>query len=88
MITQEILIEKILAHLNGEIREADLVHWAEDALVELTESDDEIPNEKIVMDTLMYIGAGDTPGFPLTWEVLSGFLEQFGVPIKVIRVSA
>jgi hypothetical protein len=88
MITQEILIQNILAHLNGVMGEHDLAHWAEDALVRLIESDDEIPNEKLIMDILMYIGAGDTPGFPLTWEVLSGFLEQLGASIKVILVSA
>ena len=32
----------------------------------------------------MYIGAGDTPGFPLTWEVLSGFLDTLGMKVRVI----
>ncbi|MBZ0290855.1 MAG: hypothetical protein K8I30_24730 [Anaerolineae bacterium] len=88
MITQETVVEKILLHLNGKITELELVHWAEDALLELTERDDEIPNEQAVMDALMYIGAGDSPGFPLTWEVLSGYLEQFGTKVRVLAESA
>ncbi len=84
MITQELVADKILAYLNGRIDEIELVHWAEDALFELTESDTEVPNEKAVMDVLMYIGAADTPGFPLTWDILSGFLEQLGMKVRVI----
>lgn len=83
MITQEVVVQKIVAHLNGEIDETALVHWAEDALLQLVESDGEVPNEKALMDALMYIGAGDSPDFPLTWQVLSGFLEQLGATIHV-----
>jgi len=84
VITQEKVVEKILAHLNGELTEAELVDWAENAFVELTESDVDTPHEDALMDALMYIGAGDTPGFPLTWEVLSGYLEQLGTKVRVI----
>lgn len=88
MVTQETVIQKILAHLNGELSETELVHWAEDAVVELTESDAEIPNEQAVLDILMAVGAGDSPGFPLTWETLSGFLEQLGVRVRVIAEAS
>jgi hypothetical protein len=88
MITQEMVVQKILAHLNGDMSESDLVHWAEDAFVTLTESDEDVPNEQVVMDALMYIGAGDTPYFPLTWEVLSDFLEQLGTKVRVIPETA
>lgn len=87
MITQEHLTSKILAHLNGELTETDLVHWAEDTLVELIESDTDVPDEQTIMDILMYIGAGDTPGFPLTWSVLSGFLEQLGTRVRIVASS-
>jgi hypothetical protein len=88
MITQELLVEKIVAHLNGKLTEADLVHWAEDALVLLSESDKDSPNEDALLEVLMYIGAGDTPGFPLSWSVLSGFLAQFGVRVHVTAEAA
>lgn len=66
MITQDVVVEKILAHLNHQITEAELVQWAEDALVKVFESDADIPNEEAILDVLTYLGAGDTPGFPLS----------------------
>ncbi len=50
MITQDIVVEKILAHLNHQISEAELVRWAEDALVTLSESDEDVPNEETILD--------------------------------------
>jgi hypothetical protein len=88
MITQDMLVEKILAHLNDEMTEAELVHWAEDALVLVSESDDDLANEEAILDVLAYLGAGDTPGFPLSWTVLSGFLARFGVKVRVVSTAA
>jgi hypothetical protein len=88
MITQESVTKKILAHLNGTVSERELVHWAENALVSLSESDEDVPNEALLMDILGYIGAGDSPGFPLTWEILSGFLEQLGTRVRVIAEAS
>jgi hypothetical protein len=84
MITQAAAVQKILAFLNGEVSETELVHWAEDAFVEVTEADDDIPNEAVLLDILGYLGAGDTSGFPLTWSVLSDFLDQLGVKVRVV----
>ena len=36
------------------------------------------------MNVLAYIGAGDAPGFPLSWSALSRLLEQFGVKVRVV----
>ena len=88
MITQELVVSKILAHLNGELAEIELVHWAEDALVAVVESDEDIPNEEAIIDALMYIGAGDAPGFPLSWSVLSEFLARFGARVRVVAEAA
>ena len=88
MITQDVVVNHILAHLNGTLSETELVHWAEDALFELTESEVDITNEAVIIDILAYLGAGDTPGFPLSWSVLSGFLEQFGVKVRVVTEAA
>jgi hypothetical protein len=52
--------------------------------VALSESDEDIPNEENMLDVLSYIGAGDNPGFPLTWSVLSEFLERLGTRVRVI----
>lgn len=86
MITQEIVKRKILEYLNGKIALSTLVHWSEDTFVELTESDQDVPNENGILHALGYIGAGDSADFPLTWEVLSELLASLGV--KSISVNA
>jgi len=83
-VIQATIAQKIIAFLNGEVSETDLVHWAEDTFVELSESDTDIPNETVLIDILGYLGAGDTPGFPLTWSALTDFLDQLGVKVRVI----
>ena len=88
MITPELVVQRILAHLNGGITEAELVQWAEDAFVLLSESNVDVANEQAVMETLMYIGAGDQPGFPLSWSVLSQFLERLGMKVRVTAEAA
>lgn len=50
MIAQESIAQKIVAFLNGEVSEIDLVHWAENAFVELSESDADIPNDTMLLD--------------------------------------
>lgn len=83
MISQEIVIQKILEYLNDQIELLTLAYWAEDALLTLSETDEDVSNDDILMDILGYIGAGDTPYFPLTWDVLSKFLEQLGARVRV-----
>ena len=77
------ITQRILAHLNGAISEIELIHWAEDAFIALSESDDDIADDARLLDILGYIGAGNTPSFALSWATLSGFLEQLGVKVRV-----
>ncbi|MBE2268255.1 MAG: hypothetical protein IAE80_08470 [Anaerolinea sp.] len=88
MISKAVVVSRILAYLNGELAEADLVRWAEDAFVALTESDDEIDDEALMLDILGYLGAGDSPDFPLTWGVPTDFLESLGTRVQVIARTA
>jgi hypothetical protein len=84
MITRELITQKILDYLNGQLDLTGLVHWAEDALFILSESDEDVPGEREMMQVLGYLGAGDTAGFPLTWEVLTDFLERLGTKVRVV----
>jgi hypothetical protein len=84
MITQAVIVENLLAYLNKKKTLPELVKWAEEAFVEVSESDKDLPDEAAVLDILGYIGAGDTPDFPLTWSILSDFLEQLGAKVRVI----
>lgn len=88
MITKELVIEKIMAHLNHELTEAELVQWAEAAFVTLSNSARDAHDEDVLLDILTYLAAGDTPGFPLSWSMLSGFLTQLGVTVRVVAGAA
>ncbi len=88
MMSRDAVVRQIIAYLNGEITERDLVRWAEDHFVKLSEADQEIADETLLLDILGYLGAGDTPDFPLTWGVLSDFLEALGTRVRVIAHSA
>ena len=88
MMSKELVVQQILAYLNGEVSEHDLVLWAENGFVALSESEAEIPDEALILDMLGYLGAGDTADFPLTWGVLSDFLEALGTRVRVIAQTA
>lgn len=81
MITRQIILEHINDYLNHHIDLAELVDWAETTLIEPQIPDDEDVN--VLMDTLMYLGAADTRGFPLTWDILSEFIERLGGQVRV-----
>jgi hypothetical protein len=81
MITQEMLAGKIVDYLNGQLTLDQLVTWAEDAIVTFTESDQRPSNADAIWDSLLYVGAGDSAGFPLTWEVIKDMLERLGRPV-------
>lgn len=83
MITSDSVVSHILDYLNGRIGLNVLVQWAENALFTLTEQESDVPNTPALMSILGYVGAGDTPYFPLTWEKLIGFLDQLGVKVHV-----
>ncbi len=84
MITQDMLVTRLLAYLNGTTTLQELVHWAEDAIVTFTESDQRPANAAAVWDILLYLGAGDSPDFPLTWEVIRDMLQRLGRPVQQV----
>lgn len=84
MITREMVVARILAHLNQELSEQELVAWAEASLVDIFESESDNADEPLLLDVLSYVAAGGTPGFPLSWSVLSQFLERLGTKVRVV----
>jgi len=59
-----------------------LVDWAETALIEPSIPENE--DVDMLMDILMYLGAADTRAFPLTWDVLSDFVQRLGGRVRVV----
>jgi hypothetical protein len=82
MLTRHLILEQLEHYLNDEITLAHLVDWAESALIEpdIPEAED----ANLIMDTLAYLGAADSRGFPLTWEVLSDFITRLGGQVRVM----
>jgi hypothetical protein len=81
MITRQIVIDKLLDYLNHRIALAELVDWAETSLIDTAFEPEK--DTTLLMDVLTYLGAADTPDFPLTWDVLSEFLDHLGARVQV-----
>lgn len=86
MTTRDTILERLDAYLNHRLTLAELVDWAETTLIEpsIPESED----VDALMDVLMYLGAADTRGFPLTWDVLSDFVARLGGSVQVVIAPA
>ena len=81
-ITRDVLLEKLDAFVRHETTLPELVAWAENTFVD---EDIEIVGDiDLLDDIIMYLAAADTRGFPLTWEVLSEFVEKLGGKMPVI----
>jgi len=81
MMTRQTILDQLNAYLNHHITLVELVDWAETALIEPNFPADE--DADLLMDVLMYLGAADSRGFPLTWEKLSDFVERLGGNLRV-----
>ncbi len=86
MITRQHVSDRLLAYLNNQLTLAELVDWAEKALVTGGFGPEE--DVDLLMDIVMYLAGADSPYFPLTWEVCQDFMRQLGTPIKVVTISA
>jgi hypothetical protein len=85
MITRQVVIHKLLDYLNRRITLSVLVDWAETTLVDMQVEPQE--DVALIMDILTYVAGGDTSDFPLTWDILSEFLDRLGAPIRVELAS-
>jgi len=86
MITREVIAEKLLAYLNGQITLATLVDWAENSFIDAVLA----PNADVEMlnDMLAYLAAADTAQFPLTWAVCHDFLDRLGFAVQVVAAMS
>lgn len=82
MTTHQTILRQLIDYLNGQLTLAQLVDWAENTLIEPNIPEDE--EVDTLMDILMYLGAADSKGFPLTWDILSNFVERLGGRLRVV----
>lgn len=75
MITRDLVMDKLVRYLNGQISLAELVDWAENALAEA-----EVPPEEaeVISSALARLGLADVRAFGLTWEDAQEILASLG----------
>lgn len=84
MITRETVQNRISSYLNHKLSLAELVDWAENAL--LDDSLDE-RDASVLRDVVARLGVADVRQFGLTWEDFSNLLARLGY-ITEVRVVA
>ena len=84
-ITKQIVASKIAAYLRHEISLAELVDWAEKAMMEGEFADNEAA---AVSGAVSRLGVADVRAFGLTWEDCEQLLRQLGYAARVDIVAA
>ena len=79
-ITKQLIAQQLLKYLNHQITLAQLVDWAENAILQ---GNVEPAEPKALMQILGRIGAADVKEFGLLWEDCDSIMNQLGYDIKV-----
>ena len=85
LITKKIVAERIAAYLHHEITLAQLVDWAEKAMMEDEFEEASLP---AIRSTVSRLGVADVRAFGLTWEDCEELLSQLGYSARVSVVTA
>ena len=79
-ITRQKVSQKLIDYLYHRITLAELVDWAESAMME---ANFEEKYFEIVRDIVSRVGLGDVKAFGMTWEDCEDFLSQLGYRLSV-----
>ncbi|MDB6058776.1 MAG: hypothetical protein JWO95_2620 [Verrucomicrobiales bacterium] len=84
-ITRQDVAEKIADHLHGQLSQAQLVDWAERAMM-----DAEFPDRDadLLADIVGRLGLADVAEFGLRWEDCDQFLRKLGYKAHVDVIAA
>jgi hypothetical protein len=85
IITKQTVANKIAAYLHHDITEAQLVDWAENALLD-GEFDDDSPST--LASVVARLGVADVRAFGLTWADCEQMLAQLGYAVRLEIASA
>jgi hypothetical protein len=80
-ITRQIAAEKIADHLHGKVGQADLVDWAERAMMDADFDEADI---EVLSEIIGRLGLADVAEFGLRWQDCEEFLRRLGYRAKVI----
>jgi hypothetical protein len=84
LITKEIVAGKLAAYLHHDISLAQLVDWAENAMMDGEFAERELSALQAVVSRL---GVADVRAFGLTWEDCEQLLKQLGFTARVDIVT-
>ena len=80
LITKQTAAEKIAAYLHHDVTLAQLVDWAETAVMEGEFAEGELP---ALRDVVARLGVADVRAFGLSWEDCEQLLRQLGFSARV-----
>ena len=79
-ITRRAAAEKLIDYLQHKIAAAELVDWAESAMME---GEFEEEHFDVLRDVISRLGLADVRAFGLTWEDCEDFLARLGYKVNV-----
>ena len=83
-ITRQTVADKITDYLHGKVSQAELVDWAERAMMDGDFNEADID---ILSDIVGRLGLADIAEFGLRWQDCEEFLRRLGYRAKVIVSS-
>ncbi len=85
MVTRQTVVDQIAAYLHHGITLAQLVDWAENALMD---GEFEEQDAATLAAVAARLGVADVRAFGLTWDDCEDLLRQLGFPARVEIVNA
>ena len=85
LITKKIVADKIADYLHHDITLAQLVDWAERAMMEDEFEENGLP---AIRSAISRLGVADVRAFGLTWEDCEELLGQLGFSARVSIITA
>ena len=83
-VTRQTVANKIADYLHGKLSQAELVDWAERAMMDADFDDSDID---LITDIVGRLGLADVAEFGLRWQDCEEFLRRLGYRAKVIVSS-
>ena len=80
MITKKIIAAKLLAYLQHDVSLAEVVAWAEQALLDADYKDD---SSHTIRNILAQLGMADVKAFGLEWKDCESIMERLGFKLEV-----
>lgn len=85
IITKQTVADNIAAYLHHRVTQAQLVDWAENALMEGEFSEE---NAAVISAAVSRLGVADVRAFGLTWADCEQLLGQLGFSARIEIVTA